>query len=462
MEKTAAKFNWNYLLFTGIAMLLGWGLRGYIGGGPFGAMIPGAMVALAISLLLKFRPGFTALVVVFGVAGVGLGGEMTYGQTLGILRNPDTFWWGNVGTTLKGAVWGIGGGTILGLGLIHRRMSRKTILISFLFLLVGLIIGFKLINDPKLIYFSDPVNKPRSESWAGLLFGSLAMLGYLRYKLESKDFSIIFRFAKWGLISGGLGFGLGGLWLVLGSKLPDMMFTSWWKMMEFTFGLLFGMGLGYAAWLSRAELAPEKEIQLESVKLNFSLELLLIFVIGLMVYLVIPATMEPLADKLSDEGGILVGIFGNLLRMIINYAFYGFLMVLVVLYRNELAWQIGITLTFCHTAIDYMRDLRPQPDVHVNGWIQLIGVVVATMLVAYLVALYRRRTGINNSMFQILIWSTIFVAFLSLFSDIFIEEKFGYTGFVALIVKTLFVHFVFLGSAIYSSWKSNQISGMTS
>ncbi len=55
----------TYLLFPAIAMLLGWGLRGYIGGGPFGAMIPGAMVALAISMLLGFKPGFTSLVVHF-------------------------------------------------------------------------------------------------------------------------------------------------------------------------------------------------------------------------------------------------------------------------------------------------------------------------------------------------------------------------------------------------------------
>ena len=35
-----------FLALPAIAMMLGWGLRGHIGGGPFGAMIPGAMVAL--------------------------------------------------------------------------------------------------------------------------------------------------------------------------------------------------------------------------------------------------------------------------------------------------------------------------------------------------------------------------------------------------------------------------------
>ena len=144
--------------------------------------------------------------------------------------------------------------------------------------------------------------------------------------------------------------------------------------------------------------------------------------------------------------------------MFLNYAFYGFIIVLIALYRNALAWQIGITLTFCHTIIDYMRDLRPSPDVHVNLWIQLIVVIIVTLIVAYLVAFYRRRKNINNSMMKILIWSTISIAFLSLASDIFIEGKFQYTGLSSILVKTLFVHIVFFSSSVYVSWKSKTFS----
>ena len=43
----------RFIMFPAVAMMLGWGLRGYIGGGPFGAMIPGAMVAISLSMLLK-------------------------------------------------------------------------------------------------------------------------------------------------------------------------------------------------------------------------------------------------------------------------------------------------------------------------------------------------------------------------------------------------------------------------
>jgi len=457
MDKAAKQSLLQFLLFPGVAMLLGWGLRGYIGGGPFGAMIPGAMVALAIAMLLKMKPGYSSIIVVFGVIGVGLGGEMTYGQTLGFLRNPDTVWWGILATTIKGAVWGIGGGALIGLGFIYHRIPKKIYIVAFVLLLIGILIGFKLINDPKLIYFSDPVNKPRSESWGGLLFGAIAVIVYLKIKIEKADFSIIYNFAKWGLIGGALGFGLGGLWFVLGSLMTDILFTSWWKMMEFTFGLLLGMGLGYAAWKCRSKIDNTVEITDSHSSLSVWPELGITLLISLSVYLIIPGLLEPLAESMMDQPGLPGKIVGNVLRMFVNYAFYGFVMVLIVLYRNAFAWQIGITLTFCHTIIDYMRDLRPAPEVHVNDWIQLAVVAIATFIVAYLVAIYRRKRNINNSMMQILVWSTVTIAFLSLASDIFVEGKFQYTDIASIIVKTLFVHIIFLTSAIFVSRKSSKL-----
>ena len=64
-------------------MMLGWGLRGFIGGGPFGAMIPGAMVVLALGFLYPRRDW--TMLAAFGAIGVGFGGEMTYGQTGGFI-----------------------------------------------------------------------------------------------------------------------------------------------------------------------------------------------------------------------------------------------------------------------------------------------------------------------------------------------------------------------------------------
>ena len=44
---------WQWCLLGAIAMSLGWGLRGSIGGGSLGAMIPGAMIGLVLCLLLN-------------------------------------------------------------------------------------------------------------------------------------------------------------------------------------------------------------------------------------------------------------------------------------------------------------------------------------------------------------------------------------------------------------------------
>ena len=169
-----------FILFPAVSMLLGWGLRGFIGGGPFGAMIPGAMVMLPICLLLDIPLKFAAIALVFGTAGTAMGGEMTYGQTLGFLRNPGTVWWGFAGTSLKGGVWGLLSGLFIGLGLIFQRVNVKTILIGFLIFLIAFVIGLKVINDPKLLYFSDPYSHPRNESLAGLLFAAVGLFLFLK------------------------------------------------------------------------------------------------------------------------------------------------------------------------------------------------------------------------------------------------------------------------------------------
>ena len=87
-------------------MSLGWGLRGSIGGGSLGAMIPGAMIGLVLCLLLG-RQSDAGLIAAFAAVGVGFGGQETYGQTVGLSLQPDTFWWAILGFVIKGAAWGL-------------------------------------------------------------------------------------------------------------------------------------------------------------------------------------------------------------------------------------------------------------------------------------------------------------------------------------------------------------------
>ncbi len=445
--------RWMFILFPAISMMLGWGLRGYIGGGPFGAMIPGAMVALSLALLLELPAYTTSILVVFGVIGIGLGGEMTYGQTLGFLRNPETVWWGTAGTTLKGAVWGLLGGTVFSLGFLFNRISKKSLIIAFLLMMLGMFIGFKLINDPMLLYFSDPEN-PRSESWAALLFGALVLLGYLKFKLSSVDFKLILRFAFWGMIGGGLGFGLGGFWMVLGSHLPDVIFKNWWKAMEFSFGFLLGAFLGLAAWLTRKEIVVIEENNNLKDKIQFQsvyLELGLILLAGLVTYWLIPNALEPFVDATSENDGFILSILRDLARILVNYAFYGFLFVIVLIRYPQMAWQLGITLTFCHAAIDLIRDFYPDVNKISPLTMHFFWVLLMTSIVALLVAYFSRKDNIIKNLFLLLIWSCITVAFLRLGIR---PESLKVTGlsFCEVICGRFFVDIFFALSAFALSW----------
>jgi hypothetical protein len=58
-------------------MSLGWGLRGYIGGGPHGAMIRSLFVSLLLCQYLRYSISASAVAVVFAAIGIGFGGNMT-------------------------------------------------------------------------------------------------------------------------------------------------------------------------------------------------------------------------------------------------------------------------------------------------------------------------------------------------------------------------------------------------
>lgn len=452
---------WMFIVFPSITMLLGWGLRGYIGGGPFGAMIPGALVALSLSMLLELSVEAASVLVVFGAVGIGMGGEMTYGQTLGFLRNPDTMWWGTLGTTVKGSIWGLLGGIVLGLGMIYRRLPQKTVIIAFLLLLAGMLVGFKLINQPMVIYFSDPA-KPRPESWAALLFGAIAMFFYLRNKVDKIDFKIISRMAMCGFIGGGLGFGLGGFWMVMGSRLPnDVIFNSWWKAMEFTFGMLLGASLGLAVWLSRKEINSIRVIpSTEPFFASNSIwkDLLVTLYLALLIFWVMPNYLDPIADEYgNNQGRFSMVNFADLAKMLSNFAFYGFIMILAVMRFPKSVWQIGITLTFCYSAIDLFQEVFPDASTDTPFTLYFLMIFLMTLIVGLLTAWFQRREKILRNMFLVLTGACMVVAFIRLG----LLEKSNDTAslsFFVFVCRRYFVHIIFTLSAIYISWISYKIS----
>lgn len=211
-------------------MSIGWALRGSIGGGPLGAMIPGALWAMAIAHQRGWNSRRAALFVGLSALGIGLGGQMTYGQTIGLLREVDTRWWGLTGLTVKGAVWGLLGGTVISLAWL---MPSRPVRVSVA-LLGATQVGWMFINEPKLIYFSHPFIRPRPEIWAGLMLSAFAVLALLRNRMA-------FRLALFGAIGGAIGFGGGSFF----NLVPVTGFPGW-KMMEFTFGLVMGGAMYFA------------------------------------------------------------------------------------------------------------------------------------------------------------------------------------------------------------------------
>jgi hypothetical protein len=453
---------WLFILFPAITMMLGWGLRGHIGGGPFGAMIPGALVAMSLSMLLKLPPGMASVFVLFGAIGIGLGGEMTYGQTLGFLKNPETQWWGTLGITVKGAVWGLLGGAVLGVGLVYRSIPKKNIIIGFLLLLAGMLVGFKLINQPMVIYFSDRTN-PRPESWAALLVGAEVLLIYLKNIIKDDSFKVILRFVRWGFIGGGLGFGLGGFWMVLGFNLPsDMIFQNWWKAMEFTFGLLFGGFLGYAAWLCRWEIdagsdsgeAESRSAESASSFKTILQELAVTLVAGLLIYWVFSVWLDPVVEAGKGIRGFTLPGLRDLAILGSNFAFFGLILILALMRFPATAWQLAVTLTFCHSAIDLMSDWYPDSSTNSPVVIRTAWILGMTLVVAVLTAIFQRRENRLHNLFLLLVWSSVGISFLRLFINPATLSVSG-LSFSQIVFGRFIVDIFFLISALVVTWISS-------
>jgi hypothetical protein len=337
-------------------MMLGWGLRGFIGGGPLGAMIPGGMVALAICLTRGIQP--SARVCAFGAIAIGFGGDMTYGQTVGAAIDLDTRHWGLLGLTVKGAVWGMLGGA--GLSLAFARISPRMMAFIGIVLAVSTWVGWKLINQPKLIYFSNRLDRPREEVWAGLLLAALTLLMWLGATQPH-----LLRFAAWGTLGGGLGFGLGGAIQAYGIQHFGREYP-WWKCMEFTFGLLFGLALSLAARQLPKSYEPN------------------------------PAD-APLWQQILAATFFGLLLLGHLVKVDLRFDFLvmGVFALWLVTLLPWTAWQLGLTITVAATFFDLSKH---QHD---------LAALAASVVFCLVVASYARNAA---SALILLTWSATAVA----------------------------------------------------
>ncbi len=249
------------ILIPALAMGLGWGIRGQFGH-ETGAMVPGALVGLALAAVAfrEIGPAEALRLGAVGALACSLGGLMTYGHTIGLVQGRTrrrTRGWGLLGLGIKGAVWiGLTGAFV---GMAAGRCAHGPWEVAALCVALAGIAwaGVRLLNRPHdppngqpAIYFSQRLaERTRPEFWGGLWLALAALLVYLIVRGDRLAVGL----ALFGLVGGGLGFPLGEClqsWGMhhapFGPRVQRWM--DWWKVMEVSFGLLAGAALGLG-WL---------------------------------------------------------------------------------------------------------------------------------------------------------------------------------------------------------------------
>src|SRR5690554_4255121 len=138
-------------------------------------------------------------------------------------------------------------------------------------------------------------------------------------------------------------------------------------------------------------------------------------------------------------------------RVLTDYGFYGLVFVLIIMRFPQMAWQIGITLTFCHAAIDLVRDFYPDLDPWAPFTMHFFWVFLMTAPVALLTVYFSRRKNSVVNLFLLLIWSCIVVSLLRL---IFLSGSLSVSGMslCEIVCQRFFVDISFTLSAIAVTW----------
>ncbi len=303
------------MIVTAMAAGMGWGIRGQYGH-ESGAMIAGVLASL--TLVLMFIPWTSSLKAARAAAmmavAIGIGGSMTYGQTLGLTHDSElaSNWqalrWGMLGLFIKGGIWIGFAGTFLGMGLGGKRYRPWEMALLLPILLGLMFAGIRLLNSPfdpenrtlPLIYFSDSWDfepdadlNPRREMWGGLLIALLSLFLYVRLFRQDR---LAGRMAIIGFIAGGFGFSGGQCvqafyhWNpeffreggTLGNYADYFQHVNWWNMMETSFGMIFGAILALGLWLNQHLIAVDELEETVSLSPTFEIGLLMTHLVLLM------------------------------------------------------------------------------------------------------------------------------------------------------------------------------------
>jgi hypothetical protein len=307
------------LLVAALAMSVGWGFRGDYGH-EAGAMVPGALLGLAICLAARRADWWprASLLAMAGAIGWAFGGQMSYAMVVGYTVSTSYLdvAYGYGCLFLIGLLWSGIGSAVLALGLTEQRSRLERVagpLIAFylvwlflhwsgltrelsrrwplhdtdwvtalatlgvagvygavarparhpcrllLLLAGGWCIGVGLLTGILGLHMTPP----RSDNWAGCV-GLLAAL--LVYLLRTQNRAGLL-LTLYGMLAGGLGFAIADFvhlvgrsqWGPLG-RYDVLQGLDYWKWMEQLFGLLMGLGVALGVvCLLRGRLIPAKE-----------------------------------------------------------------------------------------------------------------------------------------------------------------------------------------------------------
>ncbi len=305
-------------LLAALAMSVGWGWRGDYGH-EAGAMVPGALLGLAICLASGRADWIkrASLLAFLGAIGWAIGGQMSYGIVIGYTAAssfPDVLY-GYACLFVIGALWGGVGAGILALGITEARSALEKFvgpLVAFYVVLTGLNLSgiTDRLNERWSLHDSDwviataallvagvyaalrpPARKactliavlasgwwlgllvfvlllnwrmtpPRSDNWAGCAGLWVALLIYL-YRTQNR---VALRLSLIGLLAGGIGFAVAdgvnmagrAKWGWLGSSETLRALNSW-KWMEQLFGFIMGFGVAFGFAQAARNVAPPVE-----------------------------------------------------------------------------------------------------------------------------------------------------------------------------------------------------------
>jgi hypothetical protein len=196
---------WPLFFLTALALSVGWGIRGNFGH-EYGAMIPGALAAMA-AVLLSRRPDWWRRVAYFGFFGAlgwSFGGSISYMQVIGYTHSghSPSVLYGFACLFVTGFLWAaIGGaGTALPALLDRERLSEFFIPLTAVFVawwIQGFAVGFVETHSPDFRH-EDPLYW-YDTNWLDVLVALIAVLalGVVRRRLDWGSRLILFMTVGW-------------------------------------------------------------------------------------------------------------------------------------------------------------------------------------------------------------------------------------------------------------------------